>query len=127
MMHGDEYTIRLFPLGGLGEVGMNCMLVDLGGERIIIDCGVTFPETDAFGVDVFLPNWSLLLEGEPISGIFLTHGHEDHIGGLPYLIKELLKRDRAVPIYGTRLTLAMLEHKLRERDLLGEVELLEVG
>ncbi|MBH23637.1 MAG: ribonuclease J [Myxococcales bacterium] len=121
----SEYKVRFMPIGGLGEVGMNCMIVDLNGERIMIDCGVTFPDVDAFGVDLFMADWVDELQ-HGLSGVFITHGHEDHIGAVPYLVRDFIERGMQVPIYGTPLALSMIEHKLREHNLLKRAELFEV-
>ena len=123
----EAFKLRLTPLGGLGEVGMNCMIVDLGKERVMIDCGVTFADTDAFGADIFFADWTSLFKGKnPLGGVFLTHGHEDHIGAIPHLVRDLVSHNLKIPIYGTRMTLTMVEHKLREHNLLGDAELREV-
>ena len=115
-------SLRIIPLGGLGEVGMNCMAIEYADEVVIIDCGVTFPSVDAFGVDLVLPDYGWLLENvERISGILLTHGHEDHLGAVPFLLREI-----DVRVYGTPLTLAILEHKLTEHGLVEECDLVEV-
>jgi ribonuclease J len=118
----SEKTIRIIPLGGLGQIGMNCMVVEYGEEAVLIDCGMTFPSSADFGVEVILPAWGYVLENvERFSAILLTHGHEDHIGALPYLLREV-----DIPIYGTPLTLGLLRHKLREHELLDDCELIEV-
>ncbi len=114
--------LRVIPLGGLDEVGMNCCLIECNGAMIMIDCGLTFPEQDAFGIDVILPDWSYALDNlDKLDAVVLTHGHEDHIGALPFFLREV-----DVPVYGGRLTLAMLRNKLQEHKLDGEVELHEV-
>lgn len=111
-----DKTIRFIPLGGLGEIGMNMMVFESKDDIIIIDCGVMFPEEETPGVDLIIPEISYLLERkEKIRGIILTHGHEDHVGALPFVLRQL-----NVPIYGTRLTLGLIEPKLREFDLLDQ-------
>ncbi len=116
-------ALRVIPLGGLGQVGMNCMVIECGDEAVLIDCGMTFPEVDVLGVDLILPEMTYLLENaEKLLGVILTHGHEDHIGAMPFLLKEL-----DIPVYGTPLTLGLLRHKLREHNLLDQCELVEVG
>lgn len=107
-------TLRIIPLGGLGEIGRNMTVFEINGEILIVDCGVLFPEETQPGVDVILPDLSYL-EGrlDQVIGLVLTHGHEDHIGGVPYLLK--MRQD--IPILGSKLTLAFVESKLREHRI----------
>ncbi len=112
--------VRTLPLGGVGEVGRNMWVVEYGDEIIILDCGVMFPESDMLGVDLVLPDISYLRDKvKHIKGILLTHGHEDHIGALPYLIADL----GFPPVYGTRLTLGILTNKLKEHRRLDQTTL----
>jgi ribonuclease J len=105
--------LRIVPLGGLGEFGLNMMLVEHGDRAIAIDCGVMFPGADLLGIDLVIPDMTYLRERKTrLDAVVLTHAHEDHIGALPYVLKEL-----GCPVYGTRLTLALLKHKLREHKL----------
>ena len=114
--------LRYLPLGGLGEVGINMWALEWEGKVLVVDSGLMFPQEDMLGIDLVLPDISYLLEkGREVVGIFLTHGHEDHIGGLPYALKKL-----NVPVYGTRLTLGLLKPKLREHHVLREADLREV-
>src|ERR1700686_4706843 len=114
--------LHLVPLGGLGEFGMNCMAVRWGDDIIVVDAGLMFPEAELLGVDIVVPDISYLLENrQKVRGIVLTHGHEDHIGALPWVLSEL-----NVPIYGTEFTLAYVEDKLEERGLLENAELNEM-
>ncbi|SMB95645.1 ribonuclease J [Thermanaeromonas toyohensis ToBE] len=107
--------VSIIPLGGLGEIGRNMMLIRYGAHILVIDCGLIFPEDEMFGVDVVIPDVSYLLENRHmVKGIIVTHGHEDHIGALPYVLKDL-----NVPVYGTKLTLALLQAKLKEYGVNG--------
>ena len=111
--------LRIIPIGGLDEIGKNLTVFEYSNEIVIIDCGMEFPDDDMPGVDMVINDITYLIKNrEKIKGIFLTHGHEDHIGGLPYFLKEI-----NVPVYGTRLTLGLVEHKLREHNILSAVSL----
>ncbi|MCS5696086.1 ribonuclease J [Desulfofundulus thermocisternus] len=114
-----EPKLALIPLGGLGEIGKNMMAVRFGENILVIDCGLMFPEEEMLGIDVVIPDITYLLENkDAVRGIVLTHGHEDHIGALPYVLKQL-----NVPIYGTRLTLGLLQGKLKEQGVAGEANM----
>jgi len=114
----DEDT-EIIPLGGLGEFGMNSMAIRHGEDIIVVDAGLMFPRDDMLGVDLVIPDFSYLLENEEkVRAVFLTHGHEDHVGALPYLL-----RDLRVPVYGTPLTIGFAKGRLAENGLLDEVEL----
>ncbi len=105
--------LRIIPLGGLGEFGLNMMLIEYGDAAVAVDCGLMFPGADLLGIDLVIPDVSYLLERKNyLKAIILTHAHEDHVGALPYVLKHL-----AVPIFGTRLTLGLLANKLEEHDL----------
>ncbi len=113
--------VRVIPLGGLGEIGLNTMVLEHGGERLLIDCGLMFPRADQFGVDVVLPDFGWLLdEPDSLKAVVLTHAHEDHIGALPWLLREL-----NVPVYGTRFTLAVARHKLTEAEVTADLREIE--
>ncbi len=114
--------VRYIPLGGLDEVGLNCAIIECNDSMPMVDCGITFPETREFGVDVLIPDWSYVIEHlELLDGIVLTHGHEDHIGAVPYFLKEV-----DVPVYSGELTLAMVNRKLQSHGLGNEVDLYDV-
>ena len=111
--------LRIIPLGGLGEVGKNMMVLEYGKNIIIVDTGIMFPENDMLGIDFIIPDFNYLADKKDIvRGIILTHGHEDHVGGLPYVLQEI-----RAPIYTTRLTRGLAEVKLKENHLLDETEL----
>lgn len=112
----EEDYIHIIPLGGLGEFGMNTMLIQYKDEIVVIDAGLMFPESNMPGIDLVVPDLSYLAQkSEMVKGIVLTHAHEDHVGGLPYLLQQL-----NVPIYGTKFTLALASSRLREFNLLGK-------
>lgn len=114
--------LRVIPIGGLDEIGKNLTALEYSNEIIIVDCGMAFPDNDMPGVDMVINDITYLVKNaQKIKGIFLTHGHEDHIGGLPYFLKEI-----NVPVYGTRLTLGLVEHKLKEHNILSKVKLVRV-
>jgi len=114
--------LQIVPLGGLGEFGMNCLALHYGDDILVIDAGLMFPEEELLGVDIVVPDISYLIENRAkVRGIILTHGHEDHIGGLPWILSDL-----NVPVYGTEFTLAYVEGKLEEHRLLDDAELIEV-
>ena len=114
--------LHIVPLGGLGEFGMNCMAIRWGDDIIVIDAGLMFPEAELLGVDIVVPDISYLIENrQRVRGIVLTHGHEDHIGALPWVLSEL-----NVPVWGTEFTLAYVEDKLEEHGLLDDADLREI-
>jgi ribonuclease J len=117
----DE-TLRIIPLGGLGEVGKNMTVFEADGEIVVVDAGLAFPRDEHLGVDLILPDMGYLRDNaERVRAVILTHGHEDHVGALPYLLREV----RVPQVWGTRLTLGMIQSKLDEHGLLGTVELKE--
>jgi len=114
MSQKNNEAVRMIPLGGVGQIGKNMMVLEYGDEMLIIDSGVMFPEDDQLGIDLVIPDFDYVKKNkDKIKGIVLTHGHLDHIGALPFLLKEI-----NVPIYGTKLTLGLLEGNLKEHNLM---------
>ena len=114
----ENETIRIVPLGGLEQIGMNITAFETESSIIVVDCGLAFPEDDMLGVDLVIPDITYLIDNrDKVKGFVITHGHEDHIGSLPYVLQQL-----NVPIYATRLTMAIIENKLKEHNLLGNVK-----
>src|SRR5438128_1694701 len=112
-------VLEIIPLGGIGEFGMNCTLLRFGDEMIVVDAGMGFPEESVYGVDISIPDFEILEEfRDEITAIILTHGHEDHLGALPYILKKF-----NVPVYASRFTLGLAEYKLDEHGILGDVML----
>jgi ribonuclease J len=121
-MKSEKAKIKIIPLGGINEIGKNITAIEYKEDIIVIDCGLKFPDDDMFGIDIVIPDISYLIKNaEKIKGIFLTHGHEDHIGALPYILKQL-----NVPVYGTKLTIGIVETKLKEHGLLASTQLMRV-
>ena len=108
-------TLRIIPLGGVGEVGKNITAIESGGEILVVDCGLAFPEPEMLGIDLVIPDVSFLEQNrDRVRAIIITHGHEDHTGGLPYVLPKI----PGTPIYATRLTQGLITGKLREHKLL---------
>ena len=107
--------LRIIPLGGLEQIGMNITAFEYEDSIVVVDCGLAFPEDDMYGIDLVIPDVTYLEENiDKVKGFVITHGHEDHIGSLPYVLKKI-----NVPVYGTRLTMGIIEHKLGEHDMPG--------
>lgn len=120
---GKEEKVKVIPLGGLEQIGMNITAIEYGDSIIVIDCGMSFPEDDMLGIDIVLPDIAYLEENySKVKGFVITHGHEDHIGAIPYVFRKI-----NVPIYATRLTMALIEKKLEEREMLPHVKRKVVG
>ncbi|RDY31902.1 ribonuclease J [Lachnotalea glycerini] len=114
----NEKKIKIIPLGGLGKIGMNITAFEYEEQIIVVDCGISFPEEGMLGIDLVIPDVSYLIENrEKVKAFFITHGHEDHIGALPYVLKEI-----NVPIYATKLTQGLIELKLKEHNLITKVK-----
>jgi ribonuclease J len=114
--------LKIIPLGGLNEIGKNMTVFEYENDIFVLDCGMAFPDESMPGIDIVIPDISYLLKNKhKVRGIVITHGHEDHIGAIPYFLKEL-----NVPIYGTRLTLGLVEVKLKEFNMLSSVKLKRV-
>lgn len=117
-----DVPIHVIPLGGLGEVGKNITYYECEGDAILVDCGIVFPDSDMFGIDLVIPDFTYVVENvDKIKGILITHGHEDHIGGLPYLLKRI-----NLPIYATKLTIGLIKNKLEEHNLTSTTKFVEI-
>src|SRR5512135_3004953 len=115
-------ALSIIPLGGVGEIGLNMTVLECGDDILVIDAGLMFPDAEMLGVDIVIPDFSYLIDNKArVRGVVLTHAHEDHIGALPFLLREI-----NVPVYGTRLTLGFVQEKLREHGLDSETTLIPV-
>ena len=115
--------LKVIPIGGLNEIGKNMTVLECNDQILIIDCGLSFPEDEMYGIDIVIPDFSYLIENQSkIVGMIITHGHEDHIGAIPYLLKKI-----KLPIYGTRLTLGLVENKLKEHKITGDLRTIDAG
>ena len=109
----DVSKLKVIPLGGLGDIGKNITAIEYENDIIVIDGGLSFPDEDMYGVDLLIPDVSYLLDNkEKVKGMFITHGHEDHIGAIPYILKQI-----NMPLYATKLTIGLIENKLKEHNI----------
>lgn len=121
--NGKMPKLKVIPIGGLNEIGKNLTLLEYNDQILIIDCGSSFPEDEMYGIDIVIPDFSYLIENsEKIVGMIITHGHEDHIGAIPYLLKKI-----KLPIYGTKLALGIVGNKLKEHKVTGDLRTVEAG
>src|SRR5580698_5898719 len=117
-----DHKLQVIPLGGLGEFGMNMTAIRYADNIIVVDCGMMFPEAELLGVDLVMPDLTFLKENQAqVKAVVLTHGHEDHIGAVPYFLSEI-----NVPVYGTAFTLALVERRMEEYELEEEPELIPI-
>ena len=118
MANTKKSKLKIIPLGGLEAIGMNITAFEYEDSIIVVDCGLAFPEDDMYGIDLCIPDITYLKDNiDRVKGFFITHGHEDHIGALPYVLREI-----NVPIYATKLTIGIIDHKLGEHNMLNKVK-----
>ncbi|MBQ9272821.1 MAG: ribonuclease J [Mogibacterium sp.] len=121
--NNTKTPFRIIPLGGMKEIGKNCTLIECNDEILIIDCGFAFPEYEMFGIDVVIPDFTYIKENcDKVKGLVITHGHEDHIGAIPYLLQEV-----SVPVYASPLAMGLIDHKLEENFLTAETHVIKAG
>ena len=114
----DGPSLKIIPLGGLEQIGMNITAFEYEDSIVVVDCGLSFPDDDMLGIDLVIPDVTYLKENaDRVKGFVITHGHEDHIGALPYVLREI-----NVPIYATKLTIGIIDHKLGEHNMLNKVK-----
>lgn len=122
MAHSSDIPLHIYPLGGLGEVGKNITLYECQNDMFLVDSGSVFPDNEMYGIDLVIPDFTFVQQNkDKIRGIAITHGHEDHIGSLPYLLRQC-----NMPVYATRLTIGLIKNKLEEHGLLNSTELIEI-
>ena len=118
MKKAENASVRIIPLGGLEQIGMNITAIEYDDSIVVVDCGLSFPEEDMLGIDLVIPDVTYLKENlNKVKGFVITHGHEDHIGAIPYVLKDV-----NVPIYATKLTMGLIESKLKEHNMLKSVK-----
>ena len=109
----SDSKLKIIPLGGLEQIGMNITAFEYEDSIVVVDCGLSFPTDDMLGIDLVIPDFTYLKDNiSKVKGLMITHGHEDHIGAIPYMMKEM-----NIPIYATKLTMGIIEHKLKEHNL----------
>ena len=122
-IRGIGHPLKVIPIGGLNEIGKNMTILEYKDDILIVDCGLSFPEDEMYGIDIVIPDFSYVIKNmHKVKGVVLTHGHEDHIGAIPYLLKSV-----NVPVYGTQLTLGLIENKLKEHRLSGNLTTVKPG
>ena len=110
----NSSKLKIIPLGGLEQIGMNITAFEYEDSIVVVDCGLSFPADDMYGIDLVIPDVTYLLDNvDKVKGFVITHGHEDHIGALPYILKQM-----NIPVYATRLTMGIIENKLKEHNLI---------
>ena len=118
MKNNSDSKLKIIPLGGLEQIGMNITAFEYEDSIIVVDCGLAFPEDDMLGIDLVIPDITYLKENqEKVKGFVVTHGHEDHIGAFPYVLKDIV-----APIYTTKLTMALIEKKLEEAGISNRIK-----
>lgn len=118
MKKEENASVKIIPLGGLEQIGMNITAIEYDDSIVVVDCGLSFPEEDMLGIDLVIPDVTYLKENlNKVKGFVITHGHEDHIGAIPYVLKDV-----NVPIYATKLTMGLIESKLKEHSMLKSVK-----
>ena len=118
MKKEENASVKIIPLGGLEQIGMNITAIEYDDSIVVVDCGLSFPEEDMLGIDLVIPDVTYLKENlGKVKGFVITHGHEDHIGAIPYILKDV-----NVPIYATKLTMGLIESKLKEHNMLKSVK-----
>ena len=122
MNKNKNEIIKIIPLGGVGEIGKNMYVTEVDEDIFVVDAGLMFPEDEMLGIDIVIPDFTYLTANkERVKAIFLTHGHEDHVGALTYVLRKM-----SVPVYGTKLTLALAREKMKEQEFAGTVDLREI-